>query len=116
MNRKGLDRYAYANSTESSGASGVDGKGNSNNVGVLSAGSAIEMPWHACCRALLHGYLGGQASASAMLDVLIGKVNRSGRLSETYPIRYEDTPAFQYFPVQSEIQNIGKDCLRVSLL
>ncbi|MDO4599319.1 MAG: glycoside hydrolase family 3 C-terminal domain-containing protein [[Ruminococcus] gnavus] len=73
-------------------------KVNSNIVGVLSAGSAIEMPWHACCRALLHGYLGGQASASAMLDVLIGKVNPSGRLSETYPIRYEDTPAFQYFP------------------
>ena len=56
------------------------------------------MPWHSCCKALLHGYLGGQASAGAMLDVLTGKANPSGRLSETYPVRYEDTPAFKYFP------------------
>ena len=73
-------------------------KVNSNIVGVLSAGSAVEMPWHSCCKALLHGYLGGQASAGAMLDVLTGKANPSGRLSETYPVRYEDTPAFKYFP------------------
>lgn len=73
-------------------------KVNPNIVGVLSAGSAIEMPWHYCCRAILHGYLGGQAGAGAMLDVLTGRENPSGRLSETYPIRYEDTPAFRNFP------------------
>lgn len=73
-------------------------KVNPNIVGVLSAGSSIEMPWHYCLRAILHGYLGGQAGAGAMLDVLTGKVNPSGRLSETYPIRHEDTPAFRYFP------------------
>ena len=71
---------------------------NANVVGLLSAGSSIEMPWHYCCKAILHGYLSGQAGASAMLDVLTGKVNPSGRLSETYPIKYEDTPAFRNFP------------------
>lgn len=71
---------------------------NANVVGLLSAGSSIEMPWHFCCKAILHGYLSGQAGASAMLDILTGKVNPSGRLSETYPIKYEDTPAFRYFP------------------
>lgn len=73
-------------------------KVNPNIVGVLSAGSAVEMPWQYCCRAILHGYLGGQAGASAMLDILTGKVNPSGRLGETYPLRYEDTPTFRYYP------------------
>lgn len=67
-------------------------------VGILSAGASIEMPWHTCCKAILHGYLSGQAGASAMLDILSGKVNPSGRLAESYPIRYEDTPALRYFP------------------
>lgn len=73
-------------------------KVNSNIVGVLSGGAAVEMPWQHCCKAILHGYLGGQAGAGAMLDVLTGKLNPSGRLAETYPIRLEDTPAFRYFP------------------
>lgn len=67
-------------------------------VGILSSGASIEMPWHTCCKAILHGYLSGQAGASAMLDILSGKVNPSGRLAESYPVRYEDTPAFRYFP------------------
>lgn len=71
---------------------------NPNIVGVLSGGSALEMPWHYCCRSILHGYLGGQAGAGAMMEILTGAANPSGRLSETYPIRYEDTPAFRYFP------------------
>ncbi len=71
---------------------------NENVVGLLSAGAAIEMPWHYCCKAILHGYLSGQAGASAMMNLITGKVNPSGRLSETYPLRYEDTPAFRHFP------------------
>ena len=71
---------------------------NMNIVGVLSAGSSVEMPWQHCCRAILHGYLNGEAGAGAILDLLTGKVNPSGRLNETYPIRYEDTPAFRNYP------------------
>lgn len=73
-------------------------KTNENIVGILSAGAAVEMPWHHCLKALLHGYLYGQAGAGAMLDILTGKINPSGKLAETYPTRYEDTPAFRYFP------------------
>lgn len=67
-------------------------------VGILSAGSAIEMPWQNSLKAILHGYLSGQAGASAMLDLITGKANPSGRLNETYPLRYEDTPAYRNFP------------------
>lgn len=67
-------------------------------VGIISAGSAIEMPWHNSCKAILHGYLYGQAGPSAMLELIMGNANPSGRLNETYPIRYEDTPAYRNFP------------------
>jgi len=73
-------------------------KANLNIIGVMSAGATVEMPWHYCCKAILHGYLGGQAGAGAMLDVITGRVNPSGRLSESYPLKYEDTPAFRCYP------------------
>lgn len=71
---------------------------NPNIIAVLSCGSAIEMPWIHQVKGLLHGYLSGQAGAKAILRVLTGKVNPSGKLAETYPLRYEDTPAAQHFP------------------
>ena len=76
------------------------GQVNQNLVGIISAGSAIEMPWHHYFKALLHCYLNGQAGAGAALDILTGRVNPSGKLSETIPRRYEDTPAYRYYPSQ----------------
>lgn len=71
---------------------------NQNVVVVLSGGSSIEMPWKNRVKAIVHGYLGGQCGAIAMVDVLFGKVNPSGKLSETYPIKLEDTPSYNNFP------------------
>lgn len=73
-------------------------KVNPNVIVVLSAGSSVEMPWYSEVKGIVHGYLGGQAGASAMLNVLTGKVCPSGRLNETYPLHYEDTPAYRYYP------------------
>ena len=71
---------------------------NPNVVAVVSAGSVIETDWAAKCKAVVHGYLGGQAGAGAMVDVLTGWQNPCGKLAETIPLRYEDTPAARYFP------------------
>lgn len=71
---------------------------NQNVIVVLSAGSPIEMPWYSYVKAIVHGYLGGQAGASAMLSVLNGGYCPSGRLNETYPQYYKDTPAYNYYP------------------
>lgn len=71
---------------------------NPNIVAILSCGCAVEMPWIGKVKGLLHGYLGGQAGARAILRILSGDVNPSGKLAETVPIRYEDTPSFQNFP------------------
>ena len=66
---------------------------NENLVVVLSAGSVVETGWVSRCKAVLHAYLGGQAGAGAIMDVLTGRVNPSGKLAETLPLTYEDPPA-----------------------
>lgn len=76
---------------------------NPNIVGLLSAGSPIEMPWEGSCRAILHTYLAGQAGAEAVVDLLTGKVNPSGKLNETYPLTYQDTPAIRDYPSKERV-------------
>ena len=71
---------------------------NPNVVAIMSAGSAVEMPWLPKCKALVHGYLCGQAGASSVLKVVMGEVNPSGKLAESYPIQYEDASSAPYFP------------------
>ncbi|WP_263705628.1 beta-glucosidase family protein [Shouchella tritolerans] len=71
---------------------------NTNIIAIISCGSAVEMPWIGKVKGLLHGYLGGQAGARAILRVLSGDVNPSGKLAESYPLRYEDTPSYKHFP------------------
>ena len=73
-------------------------KVNPNVVAVISAGSAIEMPWEGCCKAILHTCLSGQAGAGAVFDILTGRANPCGKLAETYPLCYEDTPSYHYYP------------------
>ena len=65
---------------------------------VLSGGAPFIMPRKDYYCAALHGYLGGQAGAGAMADVLTGKVNPSGHLAESWPMALEDTPCHSYYP------------------
>lgn len=73
---------------------------NRNIVGIISAGSVIELSFEGLFKAILHSGLAGQAGAGAVLDILTGKVNPSGKLAESYPFQYGDTPAYSYFPSQ----------------
>lgn len=73
---------------------------NPNVVAVMSAGSAVEMPWLPKVKALVHGYLCGQAGASSVLKVIMGDVNPSGKLAESYPVKYEDVSSAPYFPAK----------------
>jgi beta-glucosidase len=65
---------------------------------ALSCGVALETDWTDDTDAVVHAYLGGQAGARAVLDVLTGKVNPSGKLSESYPYKYADCPSAANFP------------------
>jgi len=75
---------------------------NDNIVVVLSNGSPVRMPWLNGVSAVLETYLAGQASGSAVWDVLFGDVNPSGKLAETFPLHLEDAAASTYFPMGSE--------------
>ncbi len=65
-------------------------------VGVMSAGSSVKMPWIDKLQGLLHGYLTGQAGASALLDIITGKEVPTGKLSESYPYAYSDCSVVNY--------------------
>ena len=65
-----------------------------NVVVVLHNGSPVVMPWKGRVSAILEAYLGGQAVGKAEVKILFGEVNPSGRLSETFPNRLEDTPCY----------------------
>lgn len=69
-----------------------------NTVVVLTNGSAVSLPWHRNVKAILEGWLAGQGGGGAVADVLSGKVNPSGKLSETFPQRLEHDPAFLNWP------------------
>ena len=73
-------------------------KFNSNVVLIIAGGGVIEMPFVSQVKSILHTYLSGQGSAEATRDILIGHTNPSGKLTETYPIRYEDTPSASFYP------------------
>lgn len=71
---------------------------NENVVVVLAGGSVIEMPWRNKVKGIFNSCLGGQAGGSAVVDILFGDVNPSGKLAETYPEFLESNPSAPYFP------------------
>ncbi|MBO5448987.1 MAG: glycoside hydrolase family 3 C-terminal domain-containing protein [Ruminococcus sp.] len=71
---------------------------NKNVVVVLHNGSPVEMPFINNIKALLEVYLGGQAVGGAVCDLLFGKVNPSGKLAETFPVKLSDNPSYLNFP------------------
>ena len=68
-----------------------------NIVVVLQMGSPIIMPWIEQVKGVFNAYLAGEAGAKAMVDLLYGYANPSGRLAETFPLTLETTPSHDYF-------------------
>lgn len=73
-----------------------------NVIVVLSNGSPVIMPWIGHAKAILEGYLGGQAFGGAVADLLFGEVSPSGKLAETFPVKLSDNPSFLNFPGEGD--------------
>ena len=61
-------------------------------VVVLFGGSPVELPFADKVSAILNMYLPGQSGGRACANLIFGKVNPSGKLAETWPLRYDDVP------------------------
>jgi beta-glucosidase len=74
-------------------------KVNPRTVVILSNGAVLATtPWDKAVPAVVEGWLLGQAGGGAVADVLFGRVNPSGRLAETIPLRIQDHPSYLDFP------------------
>jgi beta-glucosidase len=67
-------------------------------IAALFGGSPVQMPWIDLAKGVLHMYLPGQAGGGAVVDLLFGAAKPSGKLAESYPLRYEDTATAKWFP------------------
>ena len=66
-------------------------------VVILFGGSPVELPFFEKVSAILNMYLPGQNGGTAVARLLFGEANPSGKLAETWPMRYEDVPRHDSF-------------------
>ena len=71
---------------------------NPRTVVVLQSGAVCNMPWLDEVAAVMQVWYPGQECGDAILDVLLGEVDASGRLPTTWPKRLQDTPAYINYP------------------
>ncbi|MBR4622305.1 MAG: glycoside hydrolase family 3 C-terminal domain-containing protein [Ruminococcus sp.] len=82
---------------------------NKNVVIVLHNGSPVEMPFADKVSSIVEAYLCGEGTGTAVCDVLFGKVNPSGKLAETMPVKLEDNPAYLNFPGEGDTVRYAED-------
>jgi beta-glucosidase len=79
-------------------------KVNENTIVVLNCGAPVELPWIDDVPALVLAYYPGQEGGNAVANILTGDVNPSGKLSVTFPERYEDNPTYINYPGGREVR------------
>lgn len=80
---------------------------------VLNNGGALDLSPLENVDALIEAWFLGSSNAKALVEIITGDVNPSGRLSETIPLCIEHTPNYGLFPSKEDSVNYSGDILRL---
>ncbi len=82
---------------------------NHRTIVALNSGAAVLMnEWIDHVPALLEVWFAGQEAGNALADIIFGDVNPSGKLPTTFPMHWEDAPAFGNYPGTDGIVNYAE--------
>jgi len=84
---------------------------NPRTIVVVNAGSPVAMEWEEQVPAILQLWYPGQEMGHALADVLFGDASPGGRLPTSFPMRYEDNPAYPHYPGSDGEVHYGEDLL-----
>lgn len=90
---EGTDRIAYGLPYNQDAVIEALAAANPNLAVCLVSGNAVAMPWVGQVRSIAQCWFCGSEAGNSIADVIFGKVNPSGKLPFTFPVRIEDSPA-----------------------
>lgn len=90
---EGTDRIAYGLPYNQDDVIEALAAANPNLAVCLVSGNAVAMPWVGQVRSIAQCWFCGSEAGNSIADVIFGKVNPSGKLPFTFPVRIEDSPA-----------------------
>lgn len=108
-----LQSLSLANPTNQDQLVEAVAQANPHTIVILENGNPVLMPWKDQVSAIVEAWYPGEGGGQAIANVLFGKVNPSGKLPVTFPVRDQDTPtwgtdgAFANDPVYAEKLDMG---------
>ena len=77
---------------------------NPNTIVVVTSGSGIRMTdWNDKAKAIIYAWYGGQIGNVALVEIISGKINPSGKLPMTIERDFKDSPGYGYIPEGEEL-------------